>query len=90
MFCVTALDQPSSDLYKVAEAVFEEMSNREDMMPAPYFARAIWITISQPSVLSTKEWQHYITESYEMVKKIAKKIAAHIFWQINHPCRTSQ
>ena len=75
MFCVTALDPPFKASFKVRDDEFEELSNSEGFMPAPYMARAKWVLVTDPARLSKKEWEHFVKQSYELVKaKIPKKI----------------
>ena len=75
MFCVTALDPPFKASFKVRDDEFEELSNSEGFMPAPYMARAKWVLVTDPARLSKKEWEQYVKQSYELVKaKIPKKI----------------
>lgn len=50
------------------EDEFEEMSSREGFIPAPCMARAKWVMINDASNLNKKEWQHYVRQSYELVK----------------------
>ena len=74
MFCVTALDPPFKASVKVRDDEFEELSNSEGFMPAPYMARAKWVLVTEPSRLNKNEWEQYIKQSYELVKaKIPKK-----------------
>ena len=75
MFCVAALDPPFKYSFKVSDEEFEELSNRDGFMPAPYMARAKWVLVTNPAKLNKKEWETYIRESYELVKtKLTKKI----------------
>ncbi len=67
MFCVAGLETPLKFSFKVKDDEFEEMSNREGFIPAPYMARAKWVLITQ-SRLNKKEYEHYIEQSYELVK----------------------
>jgi len=74
MFCVIALDPPFKASFKVTDDEFEELSSTEGFMPAAYMARAKWVTVTDPSHLNKKEWEHYIRQSFELVKaKIPKK-----------------
>lgn len=74
MFCVASLDAPFKCSFKVEDEVFEELSNKDGFMPAPYMARAKWVLVRNPSKLNKKEWQQYIRQSYELVKtKLTKK-----------------
>jgi len=75
MFCVAGLQPPLSVSFKVKDDEFDEMSTREGIEPAPYVARYKWVLVTQPKKLSKKEWEHYIMQSYELVKsKLPKKI----------------
>lgn len=74
MFCVCSLEPPFTCSFKVPDEEFEELSQREGFMPAPYMARAKWVMVKDATVLSTKEWKEYVQRSYEMVKaKLTKK-----------------
>lgn len=74
MFCVAGLDAPFKCSFKVSDDAFEELSNTDGFMPAPYMARAKWVLVTKPSKLNKKEWEQYIRQSYEMVKwKLTKK-----------------
>ncbi len=75
MFCVTSLSGPLSVSFKVKDEEFEELSASEGIIPAPYVARYKWVLVQQPDKFSKKEWEHYIRQSYELVKgKLPKKI----------------
>jgi len=75
MFCVSSLDQPYRFSFKVSDEEFEELSNTDSFMPAPYMARAKWVLVTNPSKLNKKERERHIKESYEMVKmKLTKKL----------------
>ena len=75
MFCVAALDAPFKCSFKVADEEFEELSQREGFIPAPYMARAKWVLVNQPSKVSKKEWNDFIRQSYELKKaSLTKKV----------------
>ena len=75
MFCVASLEPPFSCSFKVPEDEFDELSNQNGFMPAPYMARAKWVLVTDPSKLNKKEWERYIKQSYELVKiKLTKKL----------------
>ena len=76
MFCVIGLNQsPTSASLKVLEEEFEEISTRKGFIPAPYVARYKWVLAEDITILSSKEWQHYVTQSYSLVKdKLSAKI----------------
>ena len=75
MFCVASLEPPFSSSFKVHEDEFDELSNQNGCMPAPYMARAKWVLVTDPSKLNKKEWERYVKQSYELVKiKLTKKL----------------
>lgn len=75
MFCVASLEPPFSCSFKVPDDEFDELSNQNGFMPAPYMARAKWVLVTDPSNLNKKQWEKYIKQSYELVKiKLTKKL----------------
>jgi predicted DNA-binding protein (MmcQ/YjbR family) len=75
MFCVAGLYKPLKFSFKVKDDEFEELSNMDGFMPAPYMARAKWVMVTDAQKLNKKEWETYIKQSYELVKaKMAKKL----------------
>jgi predicted DNA-binding protein (MmcQ/YjbR family) len=75
MFCVVSVEQPYRCSFKVPDEEFEELSVRPGFIPAPYMARAKWVQLTDLTKLSKNEWQHYINQSYELVKaKLTKKV----------------
>ena len=75
MFCVASLEPPFSCSFKVPDDEFDELSNQNGFMPAPYMARAKWVLVTDPSNLNKKEWERYVKQSYELVKiKLTKKL----------------
>ncbi|HEV8426569.1 MAG TPA: MmcQ/YjbR family DNA-binding protein [Pyrinomonadaceae bacterium] len=76
MFCVATLDGPLSVSFKVKDDEFEELANSPGMRPAPYVARYKWVLVEDVSSLSRKEWEHYMRQSYDLVRaKLPKKVA---------------
>lgn len=75
MFCVMSLDAPFKCAFKVPDESFDELSTADGFIPAPYMARAKWVLVTKPSVLSKKEWENYIRQSYELIKtKLTRKM----------------
>lgn len=75
MFCVVVLDTPTKVSLKVTDEEFSVLSGRSGITPAPYVARYKWILIEDTTVFNSKVWEHYITQSYELVKsKLPKKV----------------
>jgi predicted DNA-binding protein (MmcQ/YjbR family) len=74
MFCVTPMDPPLKVSLKVTDEEFGELTNRPGIIPAPYVARYKWIFIEDVTVFNQKQWEHYISQSYNLVKaKLSKK-----------------
>lgn len=75
MFCVVALEPPFKCSFKVRDEDFEDLSIRDGFTPAPYMARAKWVLVTNPARLHKEEWEHFIRQSYELVKaKLTKKV----------------
>ena len=75
MFCVTNLSGSFSVSLKVKDDEFDVLSNSEGITPAAYVARYKWITINDANKFSKKQWEHYVQQSYYLVKaKLPKKI----------------
>jgi predicted DNA-binding protein (MmcQ/YjbR family) len=76
MFCVSCLDGPFTVCFKVKDEEFEEMSGRPGIIPAPYVARYKWVLVEDANKLSKREWEHYVKQSYDLVRaKLPKKTA---------------
>jgi predicted DNA-binding protein (MmcQ/YjbR family) len=67
MFCVTNLEPPHTFSFKVTDAEFEELSQSEGFMPAPYMARAKWVLVTDSSKLSRKDLKNYLQQSYDLI-----------------------
>lgn len=79
MFCVVALDTPTKVSLKVTDEEFSILSGRSGIIPAPYVARYKWILVEDIAVFTGKIWEHYITQSYQLVKvKLPKKLLAQL------------
>lgn len=79
MFCISSLDYPLRISFKVKDEVFAELCTRNGFMPAPYLARANWVSVTDCSVLNLQEWNDYITQSYLLVKtKLTRKVCAEL------------
>lgn len=77
MFCVTGTEPPFHYSFKVPDEAFEEQSVQPGFKPAPYLARAKWVSVTDPSVLGRKEREAMIRQSYDLVvAKLTKKVRA--------------
>lgn len=75
MFCVTGLQPPMTVSFKVKDEEFEELIHTPDIVSAPYVGRYKWVLVENVNRLSKKEWEHYIRQSYELIKAgLSKKI----------------
>lgn len=76
MFCVTCTEGPFTVSFKVKDEEFAEMSSSPGIIPAPYVARYKWVLVEEPTKLTGKEWEHYVRQSYDLVRsKSPKKLA---------------
>ncbi|TDV72392.1 MmcQ/YjbR family DNA-binding protein [Pseudomonas sp. LP_7_YM] len=66
MFAVMGL--AGSDLsFKVGADLFLGYLDRPDVRPAPYLARAHWITLNHPYPISDEELRSLLTRSHQLV-----------------------
>lgn len=79
MFCMVSLNPPFQLSFKVKDEEFEELGSRPGFIPAPYMARAKWVMVLNPAQLHKNKWQHYIRQSYDLVKaRLTKKVKAEL------------
>lgn len=76
MFAVTPLEPtPVCLSFKASPESFAELTERQDIIPAPYMARAQWVALQTRDALGREELTRLLRESYEMVAaKLPKKI----------------
>lgn len=73
IFCMTG--EWGGANFKVTDEEFEEMLERDGIVPTPYMARNKWVTVQQYNKLKPKEWEHYIAQSYQIIRsKLPKKV----------------
>jgi predicted DNA-binding protein (MmcQ/YjbR family) len=75
MFAHTVLEPAPVWLsFKTSPENFFELTERPNIIPAPYLARAKWIALETKDALSSKELSELIRESYDLVvAKLPKK-----------------
>ena len=76
MFCGLAITGPKKGklAFKVDEHRFLELTDRPGIVPAPYMARAHWISLDDPSVLPAAERDALIRRAWELVAaKLTRK-----------------
>lgn len=76
MFAVTPLEPAPVWLsLKVTPELFQELTERPGIIPAPYLARASWISIESPTILPTPEIASLLRGSYDLViAKLSRKV----------------
>ena len=76
MFAVTPLEPaPVCLSFKASPENFAELTERPNVIPAPYLARAQWVALQTRDALPPEELARLLRESYDMVfAKLPKKI----------------
>jgi len=77
MFVVTGLRGPHRDRmsFKVEPDRFLELTDQPGMIPAPYMARAFWISITEPERFKDADIRTFVRRSYELVRSgLSKKL----------------
>jgi predicted DNA-binding protein (MmcQ/YjbR family) len=75
MFCVTSEEGGAS--FKVTDEEFEQLTERDGIIPAPYMARNKWVFVNEFGGLKDKEWKQLVTQSYQLIRaKLPKKVQA--------------
>jgi len=76
MFTVAMLDPPHRLSFKCDDEQFGELIEREGIIPAPYMARAKWVSIE--ALRDGPDWrevQPWLTHAYDLVRaKLTKKV----------------
>jgi predicted DNA-binding protein (MmcQ/YjbR family) len=75
MFAVTPLEPAPVWLsFKASPENFAELTERPNIIPAPYLARAQWVALENREALGPEELARLLRESYEMIcAKLPKK-----------------
>jgi len=78
MFAVTPLEPaPVCLSFKASPEDFAELTERVDIIPAPYLARAQWVALQTRGALPLDELARLLRQSYDMVfAKLPKKARA--------------
>ncbi|MFC5437784.1 MmcQ/YjbR family DNA-binding protein [Rhodanobacter umsongensis] len=65
--------------FKVADDRFLELTDQPGITPAPYLARAHWISITEPQRFATTELETFILDAYMLIRaKLTKKMQAEL------------
>jgi predicted DNA-binding protein (MmcQ/YjbR family) len=81
MFAVVALRGPHRGRlsFKVDADRFLELTDQPGMIPAPYMARAFWVSITEPERFSDADVAAFVRRSYELVRGgLSKKLQARL------------
>jgi predicted DNA-binding protein (MmcQ/YjbR family) len=78
MFCVACTEvAPNVMSFKCDDETFAELCEREGVMPAPYMARAKWVSLQRWDTLSDREVKPLLADAYRLVReKLPKKTQA--------------
>jgi predicted DNA-binding protein (MmcQ/YjbR family) len=80
MFCVAMLEPPHRLSFKCDDETFAELVERDGIIPAPYLARAMWVSIEAlDGPMEWKELEGHLRRSYDLVKaRLTRKAQAAI------------
>lgn len=81
MFAVTPADGSEGGRisFKVADERFLELTDQPGIIPAPYMARARWISVTEPQRFGTAELQALILDAYTLVRaRLTKRLQAEL------------
>jgi predicted DNA-binding protein (MmcQ/YjbR family) len=68
MFCVLDTGESGRLSFKVGNERFLELTERPGVIPAPYLARARWVSVVESHALAGAELQDLLRRSYELVR----------------------
>jgi predicted DNA-binding protein (MmcQ/YjbR family) len=76
MFAITPLEPaPVCLSFKASPEKFAELTERQNIIPAPYMARAQWVALQTRDAVAHDELAGLLRESYEMIlAKLPKKV----------------
>ena len=80
MFAHTVLEvAPVWLSFKASDEKFAELIERQDVIPAPYLARAKWVALETREAIPAGELRELLRESYDLVvAKLPRKIQANL------------
>jgi len=76
MFAITPLEPAAVCLsFKCSEEVFAELTERSNIVPAPYLARAKWVALERQDAIARDELAELLHASYALVvARLPKKL----------------
>jgi len=79
IFAVIGLDPPNSLAFKCTPEKFDDLIERDGIIPAPYMARNKWVKLETLDALGDRELKTLIRNSYDMIfSKLPKKTQAEL------------
>jgi predicted DNA-binding protein (MmcQ/YjbR family) len=81
MFAVTPSDGSEGGRlsFKAADERFLELTDQPCIIPAPYMARAHWISVTEPERFTMAELESFVLDAYVLVRlKLTKKLQAEL------------
>ena len=67
IFCVALMEGPFQASFKCDDEDFSTLTERDEIIPAPYTARNKWVLVKSSTALNKKEWQHFVHKSYRLI-----------------------
>jgi predicted DNA-binding protein (MmcQ/YjbR family) len=65
--------------FKVDDDRFLALTDQPGVIPAPYLARAHWISVTEPQRFTTVELETFILDAYTLIRaKLTKKLQAEL------------
>jgi predicted DNA-binding protein (MmcQ/YjbR family) len=76
MFAITPLEPaPVCLAFKCSDDVFAELTERPNIIPAPYLARAKWVALETRDAIAREELAELLQNSYQLVlAKLPKRL----------------
>jgi len=76
MFAVVMLDPPHRVSFKCAPETFAELVERDGIIPAPYLARAHWVSVEAAGeAMDDTELGARLADAYDLVRaKLPRKV----------------
>ena len=79
MYAIFSMEQEFRLSVKTPVDLFEVLTRKEGIIPAPYLARYHWVTLTAPNALPADQLKDLIRGSYDLIfGKLSKKIQRQI------------
>ena len=87
MFCAACTEvAPNVASFKCDDETFAELCEREGVIPAPYLARAKWVSIERWDAIDDRELASLVERAYTLVKeKLPKKAQSALSGRVAKP-----